>query len=207
MELAGRETKSSWREFLVKLKQRGLRGVIFVVSDHHEGLRQTIGELLPGAIWQRGYVHFLRNAQDHFPRKGDEDCLTEPRWMYERRDVAEARRDLTVWLEKCIDRYPKLCDRVKENIEETFSFYYLPRAHHKHMKSTNMVKRLNEEVRRRAGAWVPSHRCTQACSVCLRPILQNLTHITRILPSPNTTARCILRTAVDRRGCSAIRKG
>ena len=38
---------------------------------------------------------------------------------------------------------------VEDNIEETFTFYNLPRQHHKHMKSTNMLERLNEEIRRR----------------------------------------------------------
>jgi hypothetical protein len=38
---------------------------------------------------------------------------------------------------------------VEENIEETLSFYRLPRQHHKHLKSTNMWERLNEEIERR----------------------------------------------------------
>ena len=37
----------------------------------------------------------------------------------------------------------------QELIEETFTFYRLPRQHHKHLKSTNMLERLNEEIRRR----------------------------------------------------------
>jgi hypothetical protein len=65
VELANRESRSSWRDFLLRLKERGLFGVEFVVSDDHEGLRQAIGEVLPGAAWQRCYVHFLRNAFDH----------------------------------------------------------------------------------------------------------------------------------------------
>src|SRR3546814_5836980 len=32
---------------------------------------------------------------------------------------------------------------------DLFSFYRLPRRHHKHMKSTNMLERFNEEIRRR----------------------------------------------------------
>jgi hypothetical protein len=36
---------------------------------------------------------------------------------------------------------------VEENIEETLSFYRLPRQHHKHLKSTNMLERLNEEIK------------------------------------------------------------
>ena len=43
-------------------------------------------------------------------------------------------------------RYPHLTAWVEENIEETFTYYRLPRQHHKHMKSTNMLERLNEEI-------------------------------------------------------------
>ena len=36
VELANRESRSSWREFLLRLKERGLHGVEFVVSDGHQ---------------------------------------------------------------------------------------------------------------------------------------------------------------------------
>ena len=75
IELANRESRSSWREFLSGLKARGLAGVEFVVSDNHEGLKAAIREVLPEAAWQRCYVHFLRNALDYVPRKVDDDCL------------------------------------------------------------------------------------------------------------------------------------
>ena len=38
---------------------------------------------------------------------------------------------------------------MEANIEETLSFYQLPRQHHKNLKSTNMLERLNEEIKRR----------------------------------------------------------
>ena len=44
VDLANRESRTSWREFLVALKERGLFGVEFVVSDDHEGLRRAIRE-------------------------------------------------------------------------------------------------------------------------------------------------------------------
>jgi putative transposase len=58
VDLANRESRTSWRDFLSRLKERGLFGVEFVVSDDHEGLRQAIREVLPGAAWQRCYVHY-----------------------------------------------------------------------------------------------------------------------------------------------------
>lgn len=149
VELANRESASSWKDFLLSLRQRGLKGVELVVSDDHAGLRKAIAEVLPEAVWQRCYVHFLRNALDHLPRKGDDDCLRELRWLYDRRDVNEARKDLAGWLKRWQDKYAKLCAWVEDNIGETLSFYSLPHGHHKHLKSTNMLERLNEEIKRR----------------------------------------------------------
>lgn len=149
VELANRESVSSWKDFLLTLRQRGLRGVELVVSDDHAGLRKAIAEVLPEAVWQRCYVHFLRNALDHLPRKGDDDCLRELRWLYDRRDANEARKDLAGWLKRWQDKYAKLCAWVEDNIGETLSFYNLPLGHHKHLKSTNMLERLNEEIKRR----------------------------------------------------------
>jgi putative transposase len=149
VELANRESTSSWKEFLVRIREWGLRGVEFVASDDHPGLKRAIAEVVPEAAWQRCYVHFLRNALDHLPRKADDDCLTELRWIYDRRNLQEARQDLAAWLKKWGQRYPKLCQWVEDNIEETFAFYRLPQSHHKHLKSTNMLERLNEELKRR----------------------------------------------------------
>jgi putative transposase len=149
VELANRESRSSWRDFLTGLKARGLHGVEFVVSDDHDGLKKAIRECLPEAAWQRCYVHFLRNAIDHLPRKRDDDCLKELSWLYERRNVKEARADLKAWIERWQGRYAKLVAWVEENIEETLTYFSLPQAHHRNMKSTNMLERFNEELKRR----------------------------------------------------------
>ena len=172
VELANRESRSSWRDFLLGIKERGLFGVEFVVSDDHEGLKQAIREVLPGAAWQRCYVHFLRNALDHLPRKLADDCLQELRWIYDRRDLAEVRRDIAAWLTKWQAKHPKLCDWVEENIEETLTYYRLPLPHHKHMKSTNMLERLNQEIKRR-------------------------THVVRIFPNTESCLRLVRALAVE----------
>jgi len=149
VELANRESTSSWKDHLVRLKQRGLHGVRLVVSDDHAGLKRAIMETLPEAGWQRCYVHFLRNALDYLPRKNTDDCLTELRWLYDRHSAEEARGDLARWLLRWQERHPKLCAWVEANIDETFAFYRLPREHHKHLKSTNMLERLNQKIKRR----------------------------------------------------------
>jgi transposase-like protein len=172
IELANRESRSSWRDFLSGLKARGLRGVEFVVADDHAGLRAALREVLAEAAYQRCYVHFLRNALDYVPRRVDDDCLQELRWLYDRRDLSEARRDLAAWLTKWSGKYPKLTGWVEENIDETLTFYRLPRQHHKHLKSTNMLERLNEEIKRR-------------------------THVVRIFPNGESCLRLVRALAVE----------
>ena len=172
VDLANRESISSWKEFLLGLRSRGLTGVELVVTDDHAGLRAAIAEVLPEAAWQRCYVHFLRNCLDHMPRKDDDDCLRELRWIYERRNLGEARNDLAAWITKWESRYAKLVSWVEENIEETLTFYRLPAQHHKHLKSTNMLERLNEELKRR-------------------------THVVRIFPNAASCLRLVRALAVE----------
>lgn len=85
MELTHRESMGSWEEFLKALKERGLLGVEYVVSDEHPGLKTTVSKLRAEVGGQRCYVHFLRNALDYLPRKAQDDCMTEMKWLYNRR--------------------------------------------------------------------------------------------------------------------------
>ena len=120
-----------------------------VVTDDHESLEMAVAEALPTTLWQLCYVNFLRNSLDHLPRSADRACLQEPHWLYDRRDTTEARTDLHAWLARWQDKHAKLCTRVEANIEETFAYYRLPLSHHKHLKSTNLLERLNQEFERR----------------------------------------------------------
>ena len=106
------------------------------------------------------------------PRRVDDDCLQELRWLYDRRDLIEARRDLAAWLVKWSSKYSKLTGWVEDNIDETLTFYQLPRQHHKHLKSTNMLERLNEEIKRR-------------------------THVVRIFPNGDCCLRLVRALAVE----------
>ena len=69
-------------------------------------------------------------------------------------------------------KYAKLTGWVEDNIDETLSFYRLPRQHHKHLKSTNMLERLNEELKRR-------------------------THVVRIFPNAESCLRLVRALAVE----------
>ena len=173
VELVNRESKSSWRDFLSRMRDRGLSAVQFVVTDNHAGLKQAIAEYLPEAIWQRCYVHFPSAMRATTCREGPMTTVSKNFAGSTIGAISlKARRDLLAWLGKWQGRYPRLCDWVESGIEETFSFYRLPRQHYKHLKSTNMLERLNEEIKRR-------------------------THVVRIFPNRASCLRLVRALAVE----------
>ena len=132
----------------------------------------AIAELLPKTIWQRCHVHFLRKALDYLSRRADDDCMRELRWLNDRRDPPEAGQDLATWLKKWQHKYPRLCDWVENDIEETLSFYRLPRQRHKRVKSSHVLERIDEEIERR-------------------------THVVRIFPNGDNCLRMIRALAIE----------
>src|SRR5512143_2181324 len=56
------EAEIHWRTFLDSLIARGMRGVRFIVSDDHAGLKAARRAVLPGALWQRCQFHLAHNA-------------------------------------------------------------------------------------------------------------------------------------------------
>ena len=143
--MANRESRSSWKDFLVGLRRRGLHGVEFVVADDHAGLRSAVREVLTEAAFQRCYVHFLPNALDPLPRKADDDCLQELRWLYDRRSIEEARQDLAAWIAKWAPAIPNSSDGSKKpskrrspSTGSRASIISISRAHLKEHKKTHL---------------------------------------------------------------------
>ena len=51
--MTNRESRSSWKDFLVQMKERGLHDFEFIVADDHAGLRAAIREVVPQAAYRQ----------------------------------------------------------------------------------------------------------------------------------------------------------
>jgi putative transposase len=60
--LGASESLESWTMVFEELVQRGLSGVVYAVSDEHQGLVTALRRFFPEAAHQRCQVHYLRNA-------------------------------------------------------------------------------------------------------------------------------------------------
>ena len=149
MRLGDSETEVTWREIFQWLKDRGLRGVDYVVSDAHKGLIAAVQRCFQGVVWQRCQVHFMRNVLGHTSRRHQKAMITGLKKIlgaYDRLDAKKAFEDLA---EELTCKADSALQVLEEGLEDALAVLGLPEKYRRRMKSTNMQERLIQEIRRR----------------------------------------------------------
>ena len=149
IDVMNSESTGTWVEAFNQLKARGLKGVRWVVSDAHEGLQQAIKQCFTGATWQRCQVHLMRNVLAHAPAKHKDALKTAVKALLEMPNWKLARQALSDLIDEFETLAPKSVACLEDAFEDVMAVLYLPAAMRKKLRTTNMVERLNEEVRRR----------------------------------------------------------
>jgi putative transposase len=145
------ESFESWRQFLQHLKSRGLQSPKLVISDAHQGLQKAIQREFIGTSWQRCNVHFKRNILEKLPKKDTADI----RMMIKRVFDAVTIEDIRQFKEELIHqfgsmpKYEKALTILEEGFEDTIQYMNFPLEIRSHVRSTNTLERLNQEIRRR----------------------------------------------------------
>lgn len=148
-DVVAAESEGTWEGFLRGLLERGLSGVRLMVSDAHGGLRRAIQQVLPTASWQRCSIHLGRNLAAAVSHRHRAEVLALVKLVLTSPDLASAREQLTVVLGILRRRHPKAADVLEGAGEDFIAFMHFPSAHWRKLHSTNLVERLNRELKRR----------------------------------------------------------
>ena len=144
------EAEVHWRAFLSDLKDRGLHGIELVVSDAHEGLQAARKAVFGSVPWQRCQFHLQQNAGQYVPSLAMRaPVAADIRAIFTAPDLEEAEHLLEKLLKKYTKTAPKLVKWAEENLREGFTVFGFPATHRRRLRTTNLVERLNEEIRRR----------------------------------------------------------
>lgn len=146
---ADTESEQTWSEVFQDLKGRGLSGVRYVVSDKHRGIEAAVERHLQGALWQRCQEHFRRNIVGKVRRRDRRWVISLLKHITGAPTLQEARQALSEAVEQLSENYPELAQLLDEEAEEVLAVYALPPEHRRRMRSTNMLERWFEELRRR----------------------------------------------------------
>lgn len=151
LKISQAESKKNWSDFFDYLISRGLKSPRIVISDAHQGLRAAIEEKFVGSTWQRCTVHFIKNIIDAMPKKDSEDARNLAKSIFRSPNSKIARELKEEFIKTYEDngKYQKAIERLDDGFEDAIQFFAEPENAHKHIKTTNVLERINSEIRRR----------------------------------------------------------
>lgn len=181
LDLGPRESYDAWLSFLQDLVARGLRDPLLVVTDGAPGLIKAVKRVWPRAFRQKCQVHKMRNILAKLPRlmqvkmKG----LVQQVFLAPTYAAAVKRgRDL---IAKFKDRYPAAMECLERDLEECVTYLRFPEAHHRRIRTTNRLERLNGEGRRRTKV-IPRFPTERSCLTLLYASLVAASKLWRGVP-------------------------
>lgn len=144
------EAEVHWRDFLSGLKKRGLHGIEMVTSDNHEGLKSALKATFNGVAWNRCHFHLQRNASAYVPKiHMRAEVADDIRSILTAPSQQEAERLLEITVEKYRKKSSRLADWMQSALPEGFTVFSLPNSHRRRLRTTNMLERVNKEIKRR----------------------------------------------------------
>ena len=162
MALGNRESYRAWQDFIRDMQRRGLQIPVMITTDGAPGLIRAVEEVWPDSLRQRCLVHKILNVTDKVPDADREEVksLVQSAYKAPNREVAEMiAKDL---LERYGDRYPSAMNAFADDLEACWAYLRCPAAHHRYIRTTNLLERAFGEQKRRTKT-IPRFFTEQSC--------------------------------------------
>lgn len=144
------EHKVHWKEFLMSLKDRGLKGIELIISDDHAGLGKARRAVFGGMPWQRCQFHLQQNAAAYVPRQALKmEVASDIRAIFNAPDRKTAQDYLEMAVNKYAQSAPRLATWMENNLLEGLTVFDFPVEHRRMIRTTNALERVNREICRR----------------------------------------------------------
>jgi len=144
------ESYDSWKNFFNKLKSRGLEKIALLISDAHQGIQKAFKETFIGSSWQRCKVHFMRNILAHIPHRAKESFGAKLKTIWLQNSKEEAYKIAYSIIKEYSNKFPEAIEVLQDGLEDSLQFYHFPQIDKRKISSTNVLERINKEIRRRS---------------------------------------------------------
>jgi len=144
------ESYETWKNFFDKLKSRGLQKIALLISDAHQGIQKAFKEAFLGSSWQRCKVHFMRNILAYIPHRAKESFGAKLKLIWLQNSKEEAYKIAYSIIDEYGKKFPEAIEKLQEGLEDSLQFYHFPQIDKRRISSTNVLERINKEIRRRS---------------------------------------------------------
>lgn len=169
-----RENQQAWEELFEDLKRRGVTQVDLWITDGHQAMLNALAAKFPDAVRQRCIKHKLDNVLSHIPQKQHDQVEPELKAIFYQDNRQQADQLVAAFEEKFGQTYPSAVECLKRDLDACLAFYAFPKAHWKTIRTTNVIERLFDEVKRRSHKMAAAFRNEDSCLLMFYAVVRSL---------------------------------
>ena len=123
---------------------------------------------------QRCIKHKMDNVLGYIPEKQQEDVRSELRAIFYQDSREKADQELAAFVARYKNIYPSAVACLKRDLEACLTFYSFPAKHWKYIRTTNIIERLFNEVKKRSHKMAAAFRNENSCLLMFYAVIRSL---------------------------------
>ena len=169
-----RENQNAWEDLLEELKSRGVETVDLWITDGNKAMLNAIDKKFPTSKRQRCIKHKMENVLSYIPKKHQDEVRPELRAIFYQDSREKADQELAAFIAKYENVYPSAVACLKRDLEACLTFYSFPAQHWKFIRTTNIIERLFNEVKKRSHKMAAAFRNENSCMLMFYAVIRSL---------------------------------
>jgi transposase-like protein len=169
-----RENRQAWDDLVDDLKERGIQEVGLWITDGNQTMIGALEAKFSKSQRQRCVKHKMDNVLSYVPKKQRDAVQAELRAIFYQKNREAADQEVAAFCAKFESIYPTAVDCLKRDLEACLTFYAFPEVHWKAIRTTNIIERLFNEVKRRTKKMASAFRNEDSCLLMFYAIIRSM---------------------------------
>jgi putative transposase len=162
LALGSRESYDNCLTFIRDMVRRGLRTPVLVATDGAPGLISAVQQVWGKSLRQRCLAHKMRNILDKVSPAAREEIKRRVQDVFYAPSLEIAKERAAKVLRDYQKEHPAAMRSFNDDLEACLVYLRCPLAHHKSIRTTNLLERAFQESRRRTKV-IPHFFTEKAC--------------------------------------------
>ncbi len=169
-----RENQGAWENLLDDIKSRGVKQIDLWITDGHQAMLNAIALKFPDSRRQRCMLHKLNNVLAHVPEKQRDAVEAEFKAIFYQKNRTKADQCAEAFQEKYRLQFPTAVECMQRDWEACLTFYDYPESHWARIRTTNVIERMFEEVKKRSKKMAAAFRNENSCLLLFYAVVRSL---------------------------------
>ena len=144
------------------------------ITDGNQAMINALEAKFPDSPRQRCVKHKMDNVLSYVPKKQRDTVKAELRAIFYQKDRDAADQEVAAFCAKFEPVYPTAVECLRRDLEACLTFYAFPKVHWKTIRTTNVIERLYNEVKRRTKKMAAAFRNENSCLLMFYAIVRSM---------------------------------